>query len=116
LREGNWDELREPFADRVTDLIAEYVPNIRSIILNRQVLTPLDLERTFGITGGNIFHGEMSLDQMFFLRPVAGWARYRTPIRGLYLCGSAAHPGGGVIGAPGYNAAREILKDLPRGR
>lgn len=115
LHEGNWDELREPFADRVIDLIEEYVPNIRSIILDRQVLTPLDLERTFGITGGNIFHGEMSLDQMFFLRPVAGWARYRTPIRGLYLCGSAAHPGGGVLGAPGYNAAREMLKDLRRG-
>jgi phytoene dehydrogenase-like protein len=111
LREGTWDELREPFADRVIELIEEYAPNIRSIILERQVLTPLDLERRFGITGGNIFHGEMSLDQMFVMRPVAGWARYRTPIRGLYLCGSGAHPGGGVMGAPGYNAAREILKD-----
>jgi phytoene dehydrogenase-like protein len=111
LREGAWDELREPFADRVTGLIAEYAPNIRDIILERQVLTPLDLERRFGITGGNIFHGEMSLDQMFVMRPVAGWARYRTPIRGLYLCGSGAHPGGGVMGAPGYNAAREMLKD-----
>jgi phytoene dehydrogenase-like protein len=112
LRQGSWDELREPFADRVVDLIAEYAPNIRSIILERQVLTPLDLERRFGLTRGNIFHGEMSLDQMFCFRPVAGWARYRTPVRGLYLCGSGAHPGGGVIGAPGYNAAREILKDL----
>jgi phytoene dehydrogenase-like protein len=111
LREGTWDELREPFADRVIDLIAEYAPNIRNIIEHRQVLTPLDLERRFGITGGNIFHGEMSLDQMFVMRPVAGWARYRTPVRGLYLCGSGAHPGGGVMGAPGYNAAREILKD-----
>ena len=80
--------------------------------VERQTLTPLDLERRFGITGGNIFHGEMSLDQMFFMRPVAGWARYRTPVPGLYLCGSGAHPGGGVMGAPGYNAAREILKDL----
>jgi phytoene dehydrogenase-like protein len=111
LRDGNWDQLRESYADRVIDLIAEYTPNIRDIIVDRQTLTPLDLERRFGITGGNIFHGEMSLDQMFVMRPVAGWARYRTPIRGLYLCGSGAHPGGGVMGVPGYNAAREILKD-----
>ncbi|HSB16718.1 MAG TPA: NAD(P)/FAD-dependent oxidoreductase [Bryobacteraceae bacterium] len=111
LRDGNWDQLRESYADRVIDLIADYAPNIRDIIVDRQTLTPLDLERRFGITGGNIFHGEMSLDQMFVMRPVAGWARYRTPIRGLYLCGSGAHPGGGVMGAPGYNAAREILKD-----
>ena len=111
LRDGSWDELREPFYNRVIDVMEEYVPNIRSIIIDRQVLTPLDLERRFGITGGNIFHGEMSLDQMFMMRPVAGWARYRTPVRGLYLCGSGAHPGGGVMGAPGYNAAREMLKD-----
>ncbi|MGH9662078.1 MAG: phytoene desaturase family protein, partial [Bryobacteraceae bacterium] len=110
LRGATWDELREPFADRVLDLIAEYAPNIRSIVVERQVLTPLDLERRFGLTGGNIFHGEMSLDQMFVLRPVAGWARYRTPLPGLYLCGSGAHPGGGVMGAPGYNCAREMLK------
>jgi len=112
LRDANWDDLREPFAERVLDVIEEYAPNIRSIILDKQTLTPLDLERRFGLTGGNIFHGEMSLDQMFSMRPVAGWARYRTPIPGLYLCGSGAHPGGGVMGAPGYNAAREILKDL----
>ncbi len=110
LREGTWEEQREPFADRVIDIIAEYAPNIRDIIVERQVLTPLDLERRFGITGGNIFHGEMSLDQMFSLRPLAGFADYRTPIRGLYLCGSGAHPGGGVMGAPGHNAAREILR------
>ena len=110
LREGTWDELREPFGDRVLSLIEEYAPNIRGIVEHRQVLTPLDLERRFGITGGNIFHGEMSLDQMFVMRPVAGWARYRTPIEGLYLCGSGAHPGGGVMGAPGYNCAREMLK------
>ena len=110
LREGNWDDLREPFAERVLDVIEDYAPNIRSIIVERQTLTPLDLERRFGITGGNIFHGEMSLDQMFVMRPLAGWARYRTPIRGLFLCGSGAHPGGGVMGAPGYNAAREMLK------
>jgi len=111
LREGTWDQLREPLADRVVALIEEYAPNIRSIIERRQVLTPLDLERRFGITGGNIFHGEMSLDQMFVMRPVAGWARYRTPVKGLYLCGSGTHPGGGVMGAPGYNCAREMLKD-----
>jgi phytoene dehydrogenase-like protein len=107
---GSWDELREPFGDHVVNLIEDYAPNFGSMILNRQVLTPVDLERRFGITGGNIFHGEMSLDQMFWMRPVAGWARYRTPIQGLYLCGSGAHPGGGVMGAPGYNCAREILK------
>jgi len=110
LREGNWDQLREPFADRVIDIIEEYCPNIKSIIEQRQVLTPLDLERRFGITGGNIFHGEMAVDQMFMMRPLAGSARYKMPVEGLYLCGSGAHPGGGVMGAPGYNAARAILK------
>ncbi len=110
LRDATWDELREPFAFRVMDLIEEYAPGFRSLIAHQQVLTPLDLERRFGLTGGNIFHGEMSLDQMFVMRPVAGCARYRTPIHGLYLCGSGTHPGGGVMGAPGYNAAREILK------
>jgi len=110
LRDGAWDELREPFGDRAISLVEEYAPNIRGIIEHRQVLTPLDLERRFGITGGNIFHGEMSLDQMFAMRPAAGWARYRTPVEGLYLCGSGAHPGGGVMGAPGYNCAREMLK------
>jgi len=111
LRDSGWDQLREPFAYRVFDLIEEYAPGFRSLVIEKQVLTPLDLERRFGLTGGNIFHGEMSLDQMFLMRPVAGCARYRTPIRGLYLCGSGTHPGGGVMGAPGYNAAREILKD-----
>ena len=115
LREGTWDELREPFGDRVVSLIAEYAPNIASIIEHRQVLTPLDMERRFGITGGNIFHGEMSLDQMFVMRPLAGWARYRTPIQGLYLCGSGAHPGGGVMGAPGFNCAREMIRRHPGG-
>jgi phytoene dehydrogenase-like protein len=116
LKDATWDELREPFADRVFDIISEYAPNFRDIVIDRQVLTPLDMERRYGITGGNIFHGEMSLDQMFVMRPVAGWARYRTPVRGLYLCGSGAHPGGGVMGAPGHNCAREMLKDGPRGR
>jgi phytoene dehydrogenase-like protein len=111
LRESHWDELREPFAYRVFDLIEEYAPGFRDLIVDKQVLTPLDLERRFGLTGGNIFHGEMSLDQMFVMRPVAGSARYRTPIHNLYLCGSGTHPGGGVMGAPGYNAAHQILKD-----
>jgi phytoene dehydrogenase-like protein len=110
LREGTWDELREPFGDRVVALIDEYAPGFSSLIEHRQVLSPLDLERRFGITGGNIFHGEMSLDQMFVMRPVAGWARYRTPVKGLFLCGSGAHPGGGVMGAPGYNCAREMMR------
>jgi phytoene dehydrogenase-like protein len=111
LKGSDWDAERDPYTERVIDVIEEYCPNIRDIIVNRQTLTPLDLERRFGLTGGNIFHGEMSLDQMFVLRPLAGWARYRTPIKGLYLCGSGAHPGGGVMGAPGHNSAREILKD-----
>ena len=110
LREGTWDDLREPFGDRVVALIEQYAPGFGSLIEHRQVLTPLDLERRFGITGGNIFHGEMSLDQMFAMRPVAGWARYRTPLTGMFLCGSGAHPGGGVMGAPGYNCAREMLR------
>jgi len=111
LQGTDWDAEREPYADRVLEVIEQYCPNIRDIVVERQTLTPLDLERRFGLTGGNIFHGEMSLDQMFVLRPLAGWARYRTPIKGLYLCGSGAHPGGGVMGAAGHNAAREILKD-----
>jgi phytoene dehydrogenase-like protein len=109
LRDATWDDLREPYGDRILEVIGEYAPNMKDIVRERQILSPLDLERRFGIAGGNIFHGEMSLDQMFVLRPVAGWARYKTPIEGLYLCGSGAHPGGGVMGAPGYNAARAIL-------
>jgi len=110
LREGNWDELRMPFARRVFDIVNEYAPGFSSAIEHVHVLTPLDIERKFGIAGGNIFHGEMSLDQMFSLRPLASLAQYRTPIHGLFLCGSGTHPGGGVIGAPGHNAAREMLK------
>jgi phytoene dehydrogenase-like protein len=110
-KDTTWDAEREPYTERILDVIEEYCPNIRSIVVERQTLTPLDLERRFGLTGSNIFHGEMSLDQMFVMRPLAGWARYRTPVRGLYLCGSGAHPGGGVMGAPGHNAAKEILRD-----
>lgn len=112
LREGTWDEKREAFGDNVVDTISEYAPNLKNIILGRQVVTPLDLEREFGLTEGNIFQGELSLEQLFFLRPVPGWAQYRTPIRNLYMCGSAAHPGGGIMGAPGRLAAMEILKDV----
>ena len=109
LREGTWDEHRDAFADRCFALLDEYAPNFSRSVLARQVLTPLDLERVFGLTGGNIFQGAMTPNQLFSFRPVPGWAQYRTPIRGLYLCGAAAHPGGGVMGAPGLNAAREIL-------
>jgi phytoene dehydrogenase-like protein len=116
LREGTWDEQREAFGDTVVDTVAEYAPNLKKIILHRQVLTPLDLEREWGLTEGNIFQGELSLEQLFFLRPVPGWARYRTPVRNLYMCGSATHPGGGIMGAPGRLAALEILKDWKRGR
>ena len=109
--EGTWDDHREAFGDTVIDAIAQYAPNIKDIILHRQVLTPLDIERTFGLTEGNIFQGELTLEQLFFLRPAPGWAHYRTPIRNLYMCGSATHPGGGIMGAPGRNAAKRILKE-----
>jgi phytoene dehydrogenase-like protein len=112
LKEGNWDGQREEFGDTVIDTIAEHAPNIKDIILHRQVLTPLDLEREFGLSEGNIFQGELTLEQLFFLRPAPGWAQYRSPIRNLYMCGSATHPGGGIMGASGRNAAMEILKDL----
>jgi phytoene dehydrogenase-like protein len=114
LRGTTWDDQRERFGDTVIDTIAQFAPNIRNIILHRQVLTPLDLEREFGLTEGNIFHGELSLEQLFFLRPVAGWAKYRTPIRNLYLCGSGAHPGGGIMAAPGRNAAVAMIEDGAR--
>ena len=116
LRQGTWDEKREALGDRVVDTIAAYAPNVPGSIVARQVLTPLDLERVYGLTEGNIFHGDLVLEQLFFMRPVAGWARYRSPVAGLYLCGAGAHPGGGVTGAPGYNAARMVLKDWRAGR
>jgi phytoene dehydrogenase-like protein len=111
LRQGNWDENQELLGDRVVRKIAEYAPNVPNAIIARQVLTPLDLERTYGLTEGNIFHGDLRLEQLFFMRPVAGWSQYRTPIDGLYLCGAGAHPGGGVTGAPGRNAAHQVLRD-----
>jgi phytoene dehydrogenase-like protein len=113
LRPGmNWDDQKEAFGNNVIDTISEYAPNIKDIILHKQVLTPLDLERDFGLSEGNIFQGELSLEQLFFLRPVPGYAQFRTPIKNLYLCGSATHPGGGIMGAPGRLAALEILKDF----
>jgi phytoene dehydrogenase-like protein len=114
LRQGTWDRHRDLLADRVLDSIAEYAPNVPAAVVARQVLTPLDLERTYGLTEGNIFHGDLSMDQLFFMRPVPGWAGYRSPVDGLYLCGAGAHPGGGVTGAPGFNAARVALRDLRR--
>jgi phytoene dehydrogenase-like protein len=114
LRDRTWDSEKERFADRCFDVLSEYAPNFRSAVIDRQVLSPLDLERRYGLTGGNIFQGAMTRSQLFWRRPVKGYADYRSPIRGLYLCGAAAHPGGGVMGACGYNAAREILRD--RGR
>ena len=116
LREGNWDENRELLGDRVVKKIAEYAPNVPGAILARQVLTPLDLERTYSLTEGNIFHGDLRLEQLFFMRPVPGWSQYRMPVEGLYLCGAGAHPGGGVTGAPGRNAAHQALRDWKTGR
>jgi phytoene dehydrogenase-like protein len=111
LAQGTWDDQREAFGDTVVNTIAEHAPNIKKLIIGRQVLTPLDLEREFGLTQGNIFQGELSLEQLFFLRPVPGWAYYRTPIDNLYMCGSATHPGGGIMGAPGRIASQVILKE-----
>ncbi len=116
LRHSTWDANRELLGDRVVKKIAEYAPNVPNAIVARQVLTPLDLERTYGLTEGNIFHGDLTLEQLFFNRPVAGWSQYRTPIAGLYLCGAGAHPGGGVTGAPGHNAAHQVLRDLKKGK
>jgi phytoene dehydrogenase-like protein len=107
---GSWDENREAFGDAVIDRIAEFAPNIRDVILHRQVLTPLDIERTTGLSEGNIFQGELSLEQLFFNRPVPGYARFKTPVRDLWLCGSATHPGGGIMGANGRIAAMEVLR------
>jgi phytoene dehydrogenase-like protein len=116
LAAGTWDGLRDELGDRVLARIGRFAPNVPAAVVARQVLTPLDLERVYGLTEGNIFHGDISPDQLFHMRPVPGWARYATPVERLYLCGAGAHPGGGVTGAPGYNAARRVLADLRRGR
>ncbi len=112
----HWDDIREQAADHVIDTVTRYAPNFKDAVLGRKVLTPLDLEREFGLIGGDIFHGALSLDQLWSARPVLGHADYRAPIGGLYLCGAGTHPGGGVTGIPGHNAAREIIKDFKRGR
>lgn len=114
LAEGSWDDRREPFGDRVVETISQYAPGFADSVLHREVLAPVDLEQRFGLVGGNIFQGEMSLDQMFSLRPTNGAGSYATPVSGLYLCGSGTHPGGGVMGAPGHNAARVVARDLRR--
>jgi phytoene dehydrogenase-like protein len=114
LKTGAWPERREALGDAVIDTLTEYAPNLKNIILHRQILTPWDLEQEFGLTEGNIFQGELTLDQLFFLRPVPGWAKYRTPIKNLYMCGACTHPGGGVMAASGRLSALEILKDMKR--
>ena len=112
LAESDWDARRDALGDRVLEISGRYAPNVPDAVVGRDVITPLDLERRFGITEGNIFPGDIRLEQLLFMRPLPGWAHYRTPVEGLYLCGSGTHPGGGVTGAPGYNAARAILRDL----
>jgi phytoene dehydrogenase-like protein len=114
LKDGTWTDQRSDLADVVVKTIAQYAPDLPDKILYAQAITPLDLEQTYGMTGGHIFHGELALDQIFTMRPFLDWARYRTPIRNLYLCGSGTHPGTGLTGGSGANAAREILKDLRR--
>ena len=116
LRESNWHDQRNALRDTVTSLIEDYAPGFKNSILHSQVLTPLDLEEVYGLTGGHLYHAEMALDQIFFMRPVPGWSRYHTPIENLYLCGSGTHPGGGLTGLPGYHAAREILKSHRRSK
>jgi phytoene dehydrogenase-like protein len=113
---ASWDAHREEVADVMIDLVDSHAPNFKASVLGRQIMSPLDLERTFGLIGGDIFHGALSLDQLFSARPMLGHGDYRGPLKGLYMCGSGTHPGGGVTGAPGHNAAREILADFRRGR
>jgi phytoene dehydrogenase-like protein len=112
LENGDWNARREEFGDAVLDVLTQHAPDLKSLIIGRQIITPIDLEETFGLSGGHIHHGEQSLDQFFTFRPLIGWAQYRTPIPGLYLCGAGTHPGGGITGGPGSNAAREIIKDF----
>ena len=113
---ASWDTHRDAVADLMIDTVTRYAPNFRAAVLGRQIMSPLDLERTFGLVGGDIFHGALQLDQLFSSRPMLGYADYRGPLPGLYMCGSGTHPGGGVTGAPGHNAAREIIADFRRRR
>ena len=112
LRNADWDSQRDALGDTVVKTLAEYAPDLPGLIEAREVITPKDLEQTYGLTGGHIFHGELALDQLFTMRPLLNWAQYRTPIQNLYLCGSGTHPGTGLNGMSGANAAREIIKDL----
>jgi phytoene dehydrogenase-like protein len=112
LKRGDWNTRRDEFGDAVIKTVAEYAPNIRGLIVDRQIITPMDMEQIYGLSGGHIFQGEHALDQLFTFRPFIGWAQYRTPVKGLYLCGAGTHPGGGVTGFPGANASREIIRDL----
>ena len=116
LKEGDWNTRREQFADTVTDRLSVYAPNLKDVIVERQVITPVDLEQTYGLSGGHIHHGEQTIDQFFTFRPLIGWAQYRTPLKHLYLCGAGTHPGGGLTGLPGANAAREITRDFKAGK
>jgi phytoene dehydrogenase-like protein len=116
LKNGDWNSRREEFGNSVVNVLSDFAPNLKNLIVQRQVITPLDLEQTYGLDGGHIFHGEQSLDQFFLFRPLIGWAQYRTPLKGLYLCGAGTHPGGGITGRPGANAAREILLDFRKSK
>jgi phytoene dehydrogenase-like protein len=115
LAEGSWEEIADQVADRAIAKLETYFPGLTDSILHRQVLSPLGLERLLGISGGHALHGDMAFDQLFTLRPVRGWAEYRTPIEGLWLCGAGTHPGGGVTGANGHNCAREVLREVRGG-
>jgi phytoene dehydrogenase-like protein len=112
LSEGTWDEEREALGDHIVDCLSAYAPDLKGLIVQRQVITPLDWEQVYGLTEGSIHHGQMGLDQLLVMRPVPGWGQYKTPLANLYLCGAGAHPGGGVTGAPGYNAARVVVRHL----
>jgi phytoene dehydrogenase-like protein len=116
LREGTWDSRRQELVDKVVERIARYAPNVPGAIEAVKAVTPLDLERTYGLTEGNIFHGDLGIEQLFFMRPLPGWSHYRTPVKDLYLCGAGVHPGGGVTGAPGYVSSHRILRDLKKSR
>ena len=116
LRESTWDDIKETRADQVVAQLEQYFPGLSGLVEHRQVLSPLDMERVMGLTGGHALHGDMAPHQLLFMRPVRGWAKYRTPLKGLYLCGAGTHPGGGVSGANGRNAAREVLRDSKRRR
>jgi phytoene dehydrogenase-like protein len=114
LKDSDWASRRDALGDVVIKKLAEYAPNLPELVIGRQVITPKDLEESYGLTGAHIFHGELALDQFFTMRPLLDWARYRTPIRNLYLCGSGTHPGAGLTGGSGRNAAREIVKAMRR--